>query len=232
MNNKIIIFTIFLFILIVKISFLNNEKTTKNKKNVFIDLGANTGDSIHYFFNSTTFKPEFLKGYGSIGDKKWIVYAVEANPYFNNALDKVKSEIESLGHTVYLYKETAAWIRNEKLTFYLDTVNKVQNYWGSSLEKDHPDVLKSNGKRITINGLDVSELLAKYSSNDEILLKMDIEGSEYKILIHLMQENTLRLVDIIAIEFHERLLDAPFKNRRHFILNYLNIYNVTFVKWR
>ncbi len=70
-------------------------------------------------------------------DKKWIIYAFEANKFFDEMLTKTKNNVEKLGHTIYLYKQTAAWIYNGKIDFYLDTINKQADYWGSSLNKNH-----------------------------------------------------------------------------------------------
>jgi hypothetical protein len=121
-------------ILAVLIIFLSDLRVDSflpkiyTKRHAFIDLGANTGDSIRYFIdknhNPSNRSREYLKGYGAKNNTKWDVYAVEANPYFNESLEVLKSYTESLGHTFFMYSQSAAWIKNEKLTFYLDTVNK------------------------------------------------------------------------------------------------------------
>jgi hypothetical protein len=108
---------------------------------VFIDLGANKGDSIYNFvgmnkraqggnINSETFPQSFKSA-------KWIIYGFEANKVFDSRLLKMKEEVEKLNHTVHLYKSTAAWIYDGTIDFYLDTVNDKNDFYGSSLNENH-----------------------------------------------------------------------------------------------
>ena len=130
----------------------HNDKTDYSKRrHVFLDLGTNNGDSVKFFVDKAEKSNDgykVLQGYGALDNKKWEIYAVEANPYFNKVLADVKVYCEKLGHTFNLLTETAAWTKNEKLVFYLDTVNVNVNFWGSSLIKNHPDVVKSGYKNV------------------------------------------------------------------------------------
>lgn len=206
---------------------------SKLKKRVFIDLGANIGDTVRYFIDDVaTDTDELLRGYGAKDRKKWEIYAVEANPFFNKHLDELKEYTENLGHTIYVFKETAAWIEDKQLEFYLDLINPERNYWGSSLNKNHPDVQKSNFEKVIVNAIDISKILKYYSPNDEVIMKIDIEGTEYKLLLHLLKQDTLKLIDIIAIEFHPRLAnDIPYKNLDEFFVQYLKIFDIKFIPW-
>lgn len=201
------------------------------RKNIFINLGTGNGDSVKYFFTNYAKPSEYAsyKGYGTRSEKTWIVYAVEANPYFNSMLDDIKDLCENLGHIIYMYKETAAWIKNEKVEFYLDTVNRENNYWGSSLLKNHPDVISSNLTNIMINGIDISDILAQYTPEDEIILKIDIEGGEYKLLSHLIEKSTLKLVDVILVGFHDYLLTESSDKNSIYFKDYFEKLKITFV---
>ena len=212
-----------------------NKQPDKIKRHVFFDLGTNNGDSVKYFIDTANrSNKELLKGYGSFNEISWEIYAVEANPYFNQMLGDLKKYCEKLGHTINLMTETAAWTKNEKLVFYLDTINAGYNYWGSSLIKEHPDVINSGFKNVTVNGIDISELLKKYNADDEIIMKIDIEGTEFDLLLHLIKEGTLHLVDIIAVEFHQRLLNNfkfPPNDLQRFFNDYFKFFNVTSIPW-
>jgi hypothetical protein len=111
------------------------KQTVEQKKHAFFDLGSNNGDSVMYFFKDDQKIEEqqeyTVKNYGTKSGHVWDVHIIEANPFFNGSLQKVRDSLQLLGHTVFLYTQTAAWIRNEKLEFYLDTVNPDKNYWGS-----------------------------------------------------------------------------------------------------
>ena len=194
----LILITLSLIVTIIICVWLTNFAPTKDfkttqKRHIFLDLGANNGDSVKFFIDKAdrTIEQSYLKGYGALDNKKWEIYAVEANPYFNKVLADVKVYCEKLGHTFNLLTETAAWTKNEKLVFYLDTVNKDQDFWGSSLIEDHPDVVRSGHKNVTVNGIDISDILKQYNSDDEIVMKIDIEGTEYDLLLHLIKEGSL-----------------------------------------
>jgi FkbM family methyltransferase len=210
-----------------------NKFKTNKKRYAFFDLGTNNGDSVKFFIDKIdrTDKDSYLKGYGAIDNKKWEIYAVEANPFFNEILGDVKKYSEDKGHKFNLFTETAAWTKNEKLTFWLDTVNAKRNYYGSSLLKIHPHVIKSGYKNVSVQGIDISELLKQYNENDEVVLKIDIEGSEYDIFLHLIKEGTLSLVDIIAVEFHRIIKDTPTNELEQFFNAYFRFFNIKIVPW-
>jgi hypothetical protein len=120
---------------------------------LYIDLGANTGDSVYNFFGHQSNYPKFFNS-TDVDKNEWIVYAFEANPRFNDQLDQMKSNLTSSRREINLFKSTAAWIYNGNITFYLDTVSKANNYWGSSLVSNNPYVEKSNKTHLTVPCVD------------------------------------------------------------------------------
>jgi FkbM family methyltransferase len=206
------------------------------RRHAFFDLGTNNGDSVMYFFKSghkiAEQKDEgnMVRNYGSKDGRKWDVYIVEANPFFNKSLEEVKQFCESQGHQVFLFTQTAAWIKNEKLTFYLDTVNPDKNYWGSSLIKDVPNAEKSNFTNVQVDGIDVAQLLKRYSPDDEVVMKMDIEGSEFQMIEHLINQQALQLIDIIAVEFHY-FVKFPTENVMQKYAEQVEKFNMTVTNW-
>ena len=185
----------------------SKNQSDKIKKHIFIDLGANNGDSIKMFLKIKSYSMrETIKEY-TTENKSWHIYAVEANPYFNEMLKETKIYCENLGHTFYLLSETAASNKNEKVVFYLDPNGKR---WGSSLIGEHPDV--QSGQNVTVNGVDVSDILKMYNLNDEIVMKVDIEGAEYTVLPHLINNRAINLVDRIVVEFHPNAVKGAVKD--------------------
>lgn len=203
------------------------------KHHVFIDLGVNVGDSVRYFFSHTInpFGETVMQGYGLKDDIQWIVYAVEPNPAFNSNLDELKV-YEHMGHKINLYKQTAAWIENGQMDFYIDISRPGNLQVGSSLLRNHPNVIDSNFTSVKVTTFDLSELLSKYTIYDEIILKIDVEGAEYKLLDHLIKKNTLKFVDIIAVEFHNYLeSETKIKNPERYYKKQFNKFNIRFVSW-
>ena len=125
------------------INHFNRVQNVPNKKlNIFFDLGANKGDSVLNFLNINPSSQG-----GNINKQKrfnltldtneWIIYLFEANKVFDDKLIQVKNVIQKLNHMVFLNTQTAAWISDGTIDFYLDTINKDVDFWGSSLNANH-----------------------------------------------------------------------------------------------
>ena len=110
---------------------------------------------------------------------------------------------------MFMHSNTAAWIYDGFITFYLDTVNKGRDYWGSSLDKKHWDVAKSNLTSVNVTCLSIASILARYTPNDYVVLKMDVEGAEYTLLMDFIVKDVMRLIDLITVEFHPTLNPWP-----------------------
>ncbi len=136
---------------------------------------------------------------------EWEIWMVEANPVFD---EKLKAKAEWLApqcNGVYLYNQTAVYVSEGTVTFYLDTLNSKHNYWGSSLISSHPDVEKSGKKAITVQALDVSRLiLENFIPEDFVIVKMDIEGYEGILVPDMERRGSLDLVDEVYCEIHNR----------------------------
>jgi FkbM family methyltransferase len=210
----------------------NFDTNIPNRRYVFIDLGANKGDSVSAFLgiDNTGIKFPMLLDQKQIDRVKWDIFIFEANPVFDQTLIHLKKQIESR-HNVYLYNSTASWIYDGFIEFYLDTVNKKDNYYGSSLKKDHPDVIKSGKNKVKIPCVDVAKLIKRrnYTKEDFIIVKIDIEGSEYELLLHFIRENILDLIDLMPIEYHSNL--ASFKTAEQAFNFILKSFGIKLLKW-
>ena len=177
-----------------------------SNRHVFLDLGANDGDTTYNFFG--------LKSYSQGGyfkdiipldvvqNYKWEVHSIEANPVFDQDLIRMQKNI-SEKHDIFIYNSTVAWIYDGQIDFYFDTLNKITSFWGSSVIEEHPDVIKSGKIKKKMRCIDIAGILKKYSKEDFVVIKMDIEGAEYNLLLHFMQTNTMELIDYLLIEYHQ-----------------------------
>jgi FkbM family methyltransferase len=172
-----------------------------NRKFVFMDLGVGPGRLLQDFFGDQYYFTEFM-GRKILVEKYWDVYGFEANPYFNDTLDKLKDQLRGPRRKFQLFKSTAAWTYDGSVTFYLDTVNERNNFWGSSLKPAHPDVIASGNKSISVPSVDVARLLSAYAKDDFVVVAVDIEGGEYELLAHLIKMNVVRLIDYLVIDYH------------------------------
>ena len=152
-------------------------------KKVFIDCGANDGCSVRKF---RRIQPDAYE---------YEVHCFEANPVFSK-------HFENLGVS---YHEKAVWVENKQLVFYqIENRSKGKESGASTLNQakayNHKNV-KLHPMRV--QGIDFSKwVLDNFSKDDYIILKMDIEGSEYEVLSKMMKDGSFAYIDKLLIEFH------------------------------
>merc|ERR1719262_331870 len=163
---------------------------------VFIDLGAADGNTFNHFL---------ANGYGPVSNcpsgGKYQAFLVEANPRFDGNLGGVESAHKAFVHA---YKSTAAFMCEASTSFYLDTVNHGNNYWGSSMSPNHPDAQRSGKTKVTVPTTNIIRLILENTiPGDWVMLKMDIEGAEYDILPCLANApEAAGLIDRLYLEKH------------------------------
>lgn len=204
----VLIYTIAILSKTINISSVKYSVSDKSVRNVYIDLGANNGDSILSFFGMNPNKeyPSILDA-ETIAQKNWLVYVFEANPAFNsdivNVVQRVKSKYTNV--TFKIFTETAIWIYNGQVKFYLDTVGRKRV--SSSLKETHRGVIRSRKVSVNVTCIDIVSLLSEFTKEDLVIMKIDIEGSEYEMLAHMIVNNVVELVDYLAVEYHNNVLE-------------------------
>ena len=80
--------------------------------------------------------------------------------------------------------------------------------------------------------VDLAELINRYDHNDYVVVKLDIEGSEYKILPDLLEKGALRKIDAIGVEYHSNLTphDIGYNTPDSFA-KIFNIFGIKLFKW-
>jgi FkbM family methyltransferase len=162
---------------------------------VFIDLGAADGNSFNHFM---------ANGYGPVANcpsGQWSAVLVEANPRFDSKLGAVGKE----HNNVNVMSATAAYMCEAKTSFFLDTVNTEKNFWGSSMSSSHPDVQRSGAQqKVTVPTMNLNRILYEQAiPGDWVMVKMDIEGSEFDVLPCLAEAPAASLVDRLYLEQHD-----------------------------
>lgn len=188
--------------------------------NVFFDLGANKGDSVRTFVGidekangGNVFFTELIN---MTRDTKWIIYAFEPNRLFNDQLDDMKKVVTRLNHTVNIFKETAVFTYDGLVDFYLDTSHSNYDYIGSSINKNHKDVILSKSNKTQVNSVDIAKFIKENVAIDDlVIVKMDIEGTEYDVLIDMVKKDVFKYIDFIAIEFHAFV--SPFNTTQQLV---------------
>lgn len=161
-------------------------------KCVFIDLGAANGNSFEEFLNNK---------YGPVANcADWEAVLVEANPLFDEPLKSVQAKYPGKVQALF---STAAYMCEAQTSFYLDTVNVQQNFWGSSLSSSHADVQASGKVKVTVPTINLNRLVYETTiPADWVIVKMDIEGAEWDIVPCLAQSAAASKVDALYMEVH------------------------------
>jgi len=144
----------------------------------FIDGGANNGCSVRVF------RELYDK------DEEYYIYSFEADPRFAKYFNDLNK------HT---FINKAIWIEDTTLPFYVETSPSP----GSTLmiEKKTCNLDKENP--VMVPAIDFSVWFLKtFNEDDEIILKLDIEGAEYDVLEKMLEDGSFSYVDRLLIEWH------------------------------
>lgn len=214
----------------------NQNETYRNRNYIFFDLGANNGDSILTFFelepklgmfkqnnyNYKKFGPEAAQA-------EWTVFAFEANPAFNEDLERTARILESqTNHRLVVFRETAAWTYNGTIKFYLESLSGMGV--GSSLDRKHRNILNQPGfKEIQVACLDVASIIKQNDLNDFIVMKIDIEGAEYDLIFDFIRKDAIQWIDYFIVEYHSFI--NRFKNPEAVFNSLLSLYGSNASEW-
>ncbi|RCV45227.1 hypothetical protein SEVIR_9G440600v4 [Setaria viridis] len=166
------------------------------RRYVYVDVGARSyGSSI-----GSWFRKQYPKQ-----NHTFEVFAVEADPAFHADYARRK------GVTLLPY---AAWVRNETLTFeindgpgnkgYKDDARKP-NGRGMGRIRPGAGAMKgvSSGEVRRIPAFDLAEWLKRtVSEQDYVVMKMDVEGTEFDLIPRMIETGAICLVDELFLECH------------------------------
>lgn len=181
-------------------------------KKIFIDCGANKGQSIEYAL-------KFVLGQ----NKDYKIYSFETLPLLANRL----KDFYSKNPKIEVFNN-AVWIEDTDIKFY---VSPRSTESGSILVDKLTGGL-SKDAFIVLKAIDFSKWLQEnVNPEDYVILKLDIEGAEYEVLSHLIQEGTIGLIDEFRGEFHKHKLKITSELQK--CINTVEEYfkDVTFTRW-
>ncbi|KAL2916239.1 hypothetical protein HK105_204330 [Polyrhizophydium stewartii] len=174
---------------------------------VFVDLGANVGDSCLMFLQDPEAPEKF--DFPTPPGKKHSdaeIFLFEANPTFNTDLVDLKQKLKHRGININIFPSTPVWTESKLMTFHIDL--RDRHAAGSSLLADHPSVVQSD-KAVNLTSVAISQwLLQNFLPEDFVVVKMDIELAEYSIVSHMAAMGVGRVLDYMFVEWHHWIIDA------------------------
>ncbi len=214
--------------IVSRIFIFNYKYFKKNKvtrRSVYIDCGSNLGQGY-----------DFFSRYFPISNFDHVL--VEPNPFCVKVL-KDKYLKNSINKTLSIIGK-AADVKDGSALFYgLNNVNKGEYSDGASIQEFHNSALYTLDKddAIEVETFDFSSFINDcHNKYEKIVVKMDIEGSEYGILNKLLEDGNAKHIDLIFVEFHSAYMvdkqKHTFSTLEKDLINSFRKLGVEFYIWR
>jgi FkbM family methyltransferase len=180
------------------LTYIDSRLINKYEKSLFVDLGANLGQSFHWF--------------SSFYDNNFLTFELfEPNPFCFQELMKNKNMLKKCN--IY---NLGVGSRNEKVKFYGLSNNEGGKFaQGGSIVKNHNSISyhTRENSAIYVNLINFSNYIFQKSNIfNKIVVKMDIEGAEIDVLESLIKSSAIKKIDILYVEFHSKYLVKKYKN--------------------
>lgn len=168
---------------------------SKYQRHIYIDVGARS--------YSSSIGSWFVKKYPK-QNQEFSIYAVEADKSFAGDYAKRK-KVQLLPF--------AAWVKNESLVFGANAENRaaegeigmgrIQSRSAMESSSNVLSLPSPNNNFQTVQGFDFADwLLRTVSVNDFVVLKLDIEGTEFDLLPRMLETGAICLIDELFLECH------------------------------
>ena len=180
---------------------------------VFIDAGANKGDTIQDFYAGRYHACTRNAGYRieRMPIDSFCVFSFEANPRWTHHLAHLVEQQGALGRRVTVFAETAVAETNGSVTFYQDMGTPRGE--GASMMYSKP--MKGNGEKraITIPSINFASFVQFYTNLGAlIMVKLDIEGAEFHVLRSLITTGQACKIDVMFIEWHDHKINMVYEH--------------------
>jgi FkbM family methyltransferase len=158
-------------------------------KKVFIDGGAHIGEAIEVLLD----KREDLKGCE--------VHFFEPNLNLIGRLEDMAKHITEYDVKVY---HAALWDKEGEIDF-LESIERwstlastvvpeMNEIWGLKLDRENPKKVKT---------VSLSDFINQFDDEDYLVVKLDVEGSEYTIVEDLFKTGTINKINELYLEWHD-----------------------------
>lgn len=174
----------------------------------FIDCGAHCGESI--------LQAKQTFGYDTT------TISFEPIPYFAEQLKEIYKDDDTV-----MVENAAVWINDDVKKFYVH--DEITD--GSSLLTLYGGV--DEDRYINIPCFDLSAWIKNtFTSDDYIILKLDIEGAEYEVLNKMIEDGTLSMINELWGEWHHQKIEDEYTHALAAkIQNHLTTNNIRFNIW-
>jgi len=197
-------------------------------KNIYIDCGTHLGQGLQEFYQMFNMTPE------------WDIYTFEPNPY-------TLQFFTQLNHN-FIAKNDIKYYNNAVSTHYNTVTFNIDNRPGEGLIGMGSSIMsldtwnptagtgpKNFNITIEVDCISLREFIENFSKDDNIVLKLDVEGAEYDILEDFIKHDTLDYIKHLYVEFHSIMFtnNNEMQKREDEILKVISSKNhLNFEKWK
>lgn len=192
----------------------------------FIDCGTHHGEGLMHFVDQYNI------------DSTWTIHTFEPN----------KASFEFLKSFEYkncniVKHNVGIWTEDTTLTFRPETTHPVNGRTadgaGSTFISENNWNIKTPGnwgagdylETYEVPVIDLSKFLKELKDPEFILLKVDIEGSEYSVLRKLINDNSIKLVNDVYVEFHDWAMSTTGMDTTDILIKEISSLGVKITKW-
>ena len=199
----------------------------------FVDIGLNDGNTLEAWWRDQSALAALPSAQArrlqactaDLSARSHCYWGMEANPRWTVALRALEARMRAKGHRVQLLTETALSTHDGEATFYVERNLKSSPGLDASLEaergvhyKDRSgwhwalnSTLRESSAFVPVRVRTVAAgpfLERLVSTSSFVAIKIDIEGSEFRVLRHVLltQPGVLCRLNVLAVEWHGTLL--------------------------
>ena len=168
-------------------------------------------------------------------DGRWEIHCFEPNPECRE-----REGFAALGLPV-MFHAAAAWVHDGQVPFGRQDRRlcrrpppvhgaSLLDGWGSAvaeIQSQAPGLLEP----VDVPCVDFSRLLAERRPDDDVVVKMDVEGAEFPILRRLTDRGTIRRIRRLYIEWHDWLLETESPATRDDLEQQVRRAGVEVIRW-
>lgn len=192
----------------------------------YIDLGGHFGEGLRSFIDMYNI------------DETWKIISFEPNIESFNIL-----KVFNYKNCNIEFINKGVWVENKTLKFRPEKTSisyGSRNDGAGSTFIDGDDWNIKNNNNIgggdfldeyNIEVIDFNEFLLNLKEVDFLLVKMDIEGSEYEILRRIIKTNSISIINDIYVEFHDWAMKSENVYTTNELINTIENKGVNIKKW-
>lgn len=193
--------------------------------NYFLDCGSHFGEGLECFIEKYNM------------NEKWKVFSFEPNKKSFQILSNKKFKV----NVEFLNKGVSD--NNNLIKFRPETTS--ESYGGNSdgagstfISEDDWNIKTSGNpgagsynEFYDVECIDLDEFINSLPNIQKLIVKLDVEGCEYKILRKLLQTGTIKKINELYVEFHDWAMSSETRETTNIIIKDVENLGIKFYNW-